>query len=87
MPVWNDKMAAQQAPSGQVSVISAFTWSLLLCNAYQFCSSNVWIRQYHFVQYLGYEHHYSFLYISNEISLAQTTRHTSGIHTEMHAGE
>ena len=38
MPVWNDKMKEHQSASGQVSVNSAFTWSLLLCNGYQFCS-------------------------------------------------
>ena len=38
MPVWDEKMAGHQSASGQVSVNSAFTWSLLLCNGYQFCS-------------------------------------------------
>ena len=38
MPVWNDKMAGHQPASGQVSVNSAFTWSLLLFSGYQFCS-------------------------------------------------
>ena len=47
MTVWNDKMAGRQTASGQVSVNLAFTLNLLFCNAYQFCSSNVWIRQHH----------------------------------------
>ena len=59
MPVWNDKMARQQAASEQVPVNSALTCSLLLCNAYQFCSSNMWVLQHYFV-YLRYEHHFSF---------------------------
>ena len=46
MPVWNDKMAVHQAASRQVSVNPACTWSLLFCNAYQFCSSNVWVIQH-----------------------------------------
>ena len=50
--VWNDKMAAHQATNWQVSVNSAFTWSLLLCNGYQFCSSNVWVLQHHSVHAL-----------------------------------
>ena len=37
VPVWNDKRVGPQAASGQVAVNSAFTWSLLLCNGYQFC--------------------------------------------------
>ena len=49
MSVWNSKMAGHQAASGQVFVNSAFTWSLLLCNAYQSCSSNEWVLQHHFV--------------------------------------
>ena len=49
MPVWNDKMAGQETANGQVFINSALTWSLLLCNAYQFCSSNVWVLQYHCV--------------------------------------
>ena len=38
MPIWNDKMAGHQSASGQSSVNSDFTWSLLLSNVYQFCS-------------------------------------------------
>ena len=53
-----------------------FTWSLLLCNGYQFCSSNVWILQHHSVHALDMRI-IIVLYIwgcsSNDISLAQTT--------------
>ena len=58
MSVWNDKMAEHQEASRQVSVNSAFTWSLRLCNVYQFWFSNMWVLQHHAC--LGYEHHYSF---------------------------
>ena len=76
MPVWNDKMAGHQAASGQVSVNSAFTWNLLLCNEYQFCSSNVWVLQHNSVHDLDMST-IIVLYIwgwsSNAISLTQTT--------------
>ena len=76
MPVWNDKMKGNQPASGHVSVNSAFTWSLLLCNGYQSCSLNMWVLQHH-CACLWYKHHYIFLCIgggsSNEISLAQIT--------------
>ena len=52
MPGWTDKMAAHQAANGQVSVNSAFTWSLLLGNGYQFCSSHTWVLQHHSVHAL-----------------------------------
>ena len=52
MPAWNDKMAGHQAARGQVSVNSALTWSLLLCNAYQFCCLNVLVLQHHSVHAL-----------------------------------
>ena len=39
--------ARHQAASGKVS--SAFTWGLLLSNAYQFGSSNVWVLQHQYV--------------------------------------
>ena len=37
-PIWNDKMAGHKSASAQVSVNATFTWSLLICNGYQFCS-------------------------------------------------
>ena len=52
-------MTGQQAACGQVSLNSAFSWSLLLSTAYNICSSSVWALQQHCVC-LGYEHHYSF---------------------------
>ena len=76
MPVWNDKKLGHRAASGQVSVSSAFTWSLLLYNAYLFCSSNVWVLQHHTVQAYNMR---TIIILSifgcssNEISLAQTT--------------
>ena len=41
MPISNNNVTGHQAANGQVSVNSAFTRSLLLSNAYPFCSSNV----------------------------------------------
>ena len=48
----NAKMMGYQAASGQVSVNSAFNWKVLLSNSYQFCSSIVWVLQYHTVHAL-----------------------------------
>ena len=45
-------MAWNQTTNGQVSVNSAFSWSLLLCNANQLCSSNVWVLQHRSVHTL-----------------------------------
>ena len=76
MPVWNDKMVGQQAASGQFSVNSVFTWSILLCNGYQFCSSIVWVLQHHSMHALGMSNNIVFVYLgynSNEISLTQAT--------------
>ena len=79
MPVWNDKMVGHQAASRQVSVNSALTWCLVLCNGYQFCSSNKWVIQHHSVHALDMSIIIVFLYIwgcrSNKISLAQTAFH------------
>ena len=88
MPVWNDKMTGHQAGSGQVSVNSAFTWSLLLSNAYQFCSSNVWVLQHHSVHasdmstiiVLGLQQKW------NQLS-SNNSRHTSCIHKGLHSGK
>ena len=84
MPVWNDKMVAHQAASGQVTVNSAFTWSLLFCNAYQFCSSNVWVLQHHSVHALDMITITVFVYLGlkfiwNQLS-SNNSRHTSCIH-------
>ena len=91
MPVWNDKIAGQQAARGQVSVNSAFTWSLLLSNAYQFCSSNVWVLQHHFVHALDMSTIIIFVYLGlqykwNRLS-SNNSRHTSCIHKRLHAGK
>ena len=69
-------MAGHQAASRQVSVNSAFTWSLLLCDGYQFCTSNTWVLQHHSVHALDMN---AIIVLciwccsSNEINLAQTT--------------
>ena len=88
----NDKMAGHQTASGHVSVNSAFTWSLLLYSAYQFCSSNVWVLQHYsvhafdmstiivFVVYLGLKFKWNQLNSDN-------SRHTSCIHKGLHAGK
>ena len=47
MSVWLDTMPGQEAAIGQVSVNSAFSWSVLLCNGYQVCSRSVWVLQHH----------------------------------------
>ena len=85
-------MVGHQAASGQVSVNSAFTWSLLLCNAYQSCSSNVWVLQHHLMQALNMSTIIVFMCIwggsSNEISLAQThSHHTNCIRKSLHAAK
>ena len=91
MPVWNDKTTRQQAESGQVSVNSAFTWSLLHLNAYQFCSSNVWVLQDHSVHALDMNIIIAFVYLrlqykSNQLS-SNNSRQTSCIHKGLHAGK
>ena len=59
---------------------SAFTWSLLFCNGYQFCSSNVWVLQHHSVHALDMS---TILYIGgckwNQLS-SNNFRHTSCIY-------
>ena len=35
------------------------SWNLLICNAYQFCSSNLWVLQHHSVFFWN-EHHYRY---------------------------
>ena len=84
-------MTGQQAGSGQVSVNSAFTWSLLLSNAYQFCSSNVWVFQHHSVHALHMSTIIVFVclglqYKWNQLS-PNSFRYTSCIHKGLHAGK
>ena len=90
MPVWNDKMAGHQAASGQVSVSSAFTWGLLLCYAYQFCCSNVWVLQRHSVYALDMSTIIVFVYLGLKFKLNQlssnSSRHTNCTLKGLHAG-
>ena len=90
MPVWNDKMTGHQAARGQVSVNSAFTWSLLLSNAYQYCS-NVWVLQHHSVHASNLGTIIVFVYFGLQYQWNQlswnNSRHTSCIHNGLHAGK
>ena len=91
MPVWNEKMVGQQAASRQVSVNSAFTWSLLLCNGYQFCSSNVWVPQHNSVHALDMSTIIVFVYLGLQFKWNQlswnNSCYTSFIHKGLHAGK
>ena len=84
MPVWNDKMTGHQAGSGQVSLNSVSTWSLLLSSAYQFCSSNVWVRQHHSVHAL--DRSLGLLYKWNQL-MSNNPRLTCYIQKGLHAGK
>ena len=91
MTVWNDKMTAHQAASEQVSINSAFTWSLLLANAYQFCSSNMRVIQHHSAHALDMSTIKVFVYLGlqhkwNQLS-PNNSRHTSYIHKWLYAGK
>ena len=84
-------MVGHQAASGQVSVNSAFTWSLLLCNAYQFCSSNVRVLQHHSVHAFDMSIIIIFEYLGlcfklNQLS-SNNSSHTSCICKGLHAGK
>ena len=75
-------MTREQAANGQASINSAFTWSLLLSNAYQFCSSNIWVL--HYVHALDMSICIFFVYLGlqykwNQLS-SNNSRHTSCIH-------
>ena len=89
MPLWNDKLAGHQAAIGQVTVNSAFTWSLLLYNAYQFCSSNMWVFQHHSVHALDMSTIIVFVYLGLQFKWNQpssnNSHHTSCIHKGLHA--
>ena len=91
MPVLNDKMAGHQAAWGQVSVNSAFTWSLLLYNAYQFCSSNGWVLQHHSVRALDMSTITLFVHLGLQCKWGQLSSnnslHTSHIHKGLNAGK
>ena len=85
-------MTRQQATSGQVSINSAFPWSLLLSNAYLFCSSNVWVLQHHSVHALDMSTIIVFVYLGlqyewNQLS-PNNSHHTSCIQWGgLHAGK
>ena len=84
-------MVGHHAASGQVSVNSAFTWSLLLCDGYQFCSSNTWLLQHHSVHALDMNAIIVFVYLMlqfkwNQLS-SNNSRHISCIHKGLHAGK
>ena len=69
----------------------AFTWSLLLSNAYQFCSSNVWELQHHSVHALDMGTIIVYVYLGlqykwNQLS-SNNSRHSSCIHKGLHAGK
>ena len=91
MSVWNDYMAIHRAASGHVSVNTAFTWSLLLCCAYQFCSPNVWVLQHHSVRALDMSTIILFVYLGlqfkwNHLS-PNNSHHSSCIHKGLPAGK
>ena len=91
MPVWNDKMTGPQAASGQVSAIPAFTWSLLLSDAYEFCFSNMWILQHHSMHALDTSSIILFVYLRfqfkwNQLS-SNNSRHSRCIHRDLQAGK
>ena len=92
MPVWNDKMAGHQSASGQVSVNSTFTWSLLLCNGYQFCSWHMWVlHHHHSVHALGMSTIIVFMYFWLQFKWNQfssnNSHHTGCIQKKLHAGK
>ena len=88
MPVWNDKMAGHQSASGQVSVTSAFTWSLLLYNGYQFCSKLMWVLQQHSVHAFDMSTIIVLVYLGLQVKWIQSnpnnSHHTSCIHKGLH---
>ena len=91
MPVWNDKMVGHQQASGQVSVYSAFTWSLLFCNGYQFCSYYMWVLQHYSVHVFDMITIIVFVYLGLQVKWNQfssnNSHHTSCIHKGSHAGK
>ena len=67
-----------------------FAWSLLLSNAYQFCSSNVWVLQHHSMHPLDMSTIIAFVYLGlqnkrNHLSLNNFC-YTSFIDKGLHAG-
>ena len=89
--VWNDQILEHQAASGQVSVNSAFTLSLLLSNAYHFCSSNSWVLRHNYMHALDMITIIVFVYLGfqykwNQLS-SNNSRYYSCIHKGLHAGK
>ena len=84
-------MAGHHAASGQVSLNSAFTWSLLFCNAYQFFSSSVWVLQHHSVHAFDISAITVFVYLVLQFKWnpfrSINSRYTSRIHEGLHAGK
>ena len=84
-------MTGYHAASGQVSVNSTFTWSLLLCNTYWFFSSNVWVLQHHSVHALVMRTIIVFVHLRlpfkwNQL-ISNSSCHTSCIHKGLRAGK
>ena len=79
---WDGPLAA----SWQVSVNSAFTWSLLLCNGYQFCSSNVWVLQHHCVHAWDMSTIIVFVYLRLQFKWDQLSSNNSCHYSCIHKG-
>ena len=85
-PFWNDKKAEPHRKWAVLCKFSSFLGGLLPCNAYQLCSSNVWILQLHFLHintiivfvYLG------LLFKWNQHS-SNNSHHISYIHKGLYA--
>ena len=86
-------MAGHQSASGQVSVNSAFTWSLLLCNWYQVCVCSLHMRvlRHHYVHVYDMSTIIAFVYFGLQVKWnqcsANNSHHTSCIHKGLHAGK
>ena len=91
MPVWNGRIAGYQRTSGQVSVNLASTWSLLLCNGYQFCSSHMWVLQHHPAHAFDMSTIIIFVYFGLQVKWNQfspnNSHHTSCIYNGLQAGK
>ena len=89
MPVSKDKITGHQATSGHVPVNSAFTWSLLLSNAYQFCHSYVCELQHRSVHALDMNTNNVFVFLGLQYQWHQLSsnnfHHTCFIHKGLHA--
>ena len=74
----------------KVSVYSAFTWSLLLCNGCQFCSWHMWVLQHCSVHAFDMSTIMLFVYLGLQVKWNQfnlnNSHHTSCIHKGSHAG-